>query len=196
MALSDLEHIYDGSPKSATATTTPEGLAVSITYAGAATPPSATGSYAVVAAILEANYAGATNGTLVIAAALTPFESWLQGRALDPGDVRFAQGADDDRDGRTTWEEYVADTDPAASNSVLALSGAYVIGTKTTNGTGQIRVAFPASSNRFYRLEYCTRLTNAATVGAIDLGRGVPGMVITNGATGTWYGVIRVRVDP
>ena len=36
----------------------------------------------------------------------------------------------------------------------------------------------------------------AATVGAIDLGRGVPGMVITNGATGTWYGVIRVRVDP
>ena len=196
VALSGLEHVYDGSPKSATATTTPEGLAVAITYDGAAEPPSATGSYAVVAAILEANYVGSTNGTLVIAAALTPFESWLQGRALDPEDVRFAQGADDDRDGRTTWEEYVADTDPAASTSVLALSGAYVIGTKTTNGTGQIRMAFPASSNRFYRLEYCTRLTNAATVGAIDLGRGVPGMVITNGATGTWYGVIRVRVDP
>jgi hypothetical protein len=66
VTLSNLNQTYDGSPKSATATTNPSGLAVSITYNGSATAPTNAGSYAVVATITDPNYSGSANGTLVI----------------------------------------------------------------------------------------------------------------------------------
>jgi hypothetical protein len=68
ITLSNLSQTYDGTPKSATATTGPAGLTVvSITYNGLATPPTNAGSYAIVASLTNANYQ-ATNatGTLVI----------------------------------------------------------------------------------------------------------------------------------
>jgi len=60
--------IYNGSPKSVTATTAPEGLnGVTITYDGSATAPTNTGSYAVVATLANDNYAAENaTGTLVI----------------------------------------------------------------------------------------------------------------------------------
>ncbi len=67
VALSDLAHVYDGMPKSATATTDPAGLAVDLTYAGSATAPTAAGSYAVTGAVNEANWEGSSTGTLRIA---------------------------------------------------------------------------------------------------------------------------------
>jgi hypothetical protein len=71
ITLSDLTHIYNGSPKSATATTSPAGLTiVSITYNGSATPPTNAGNYAVVATLTNANYEAANGlGTLSIAKA-------------------------------------------------------------------------------------------------------------------------------
>ncbi|WP_407639368.1 MBG domain-containing protein [Geotalea uraniireducens] len=42
--LGNLSATYDGSPKSATATTTPAGLAVTITYNGSAIPPTTPGT--------------------------------------------------------------------------------------------------------------------------------------------------------
>src|SRR5690606_9318392 len=66
IALDDLAPAYDGSPKSVTATTTPAGLPLTITYDGSAIPPSAPGSYAIVATINDANYEGRANGTLTI----------------------------------------------------------------------------------------------------------------------------------
>ncbi|MFE3867087.1 MBG domain-containing protein [Flavobacterium sp. LS2P90] len=71
ISLSNLSQIYNGTPKSATATTSPSLLTVvSITYDGSATPPTNAGSYAVIASLNNANYQ-ATNatGTLVIAKA-------------------------------------------------------------------------------------------------------------------------------
>src|SRR5207249_289898 len=68
IALSNLAQGYDGSPKQATATTSPAGLSgVLITYDGSATAPTNIGSYAVVASLNNANYT-ATNatGTLTI----------------------------------------------------------------------------------------------------------------------------------
>src|SRR2546428_5261408 len=65
---SDLTQTYNGSPKPATATTSPNNLTgVSITYDGSATAPTNAGSYAVVASLTNANYT-ATNatGTLTI----------------------------------------------------------------------------------------------------------------------------------
>ena len=66
--LSNLVHTYDGTPKSATATTVPPGLdVVTITYDGSTTAPTNAGSYAVVASLANGNYE-ATNatGTLLI----------------------------------------------------------------------------------------------------------------------------------
>jgi hypothetical protein len=69
VALSNLAQTYDGSPKSATVTTTPAGLTTSVTYTGSATAPTNGGSYAVVATITDPNYSGSASGTLVIAKA-------------------------------------------------------------------------------------------------------------------------------
>lgn len=74
VTLGTLTFIYDGNPKPVTATTTPDGLTVDVTYEGingtvyalSATAPSAIGEYAVVATVNETNYAGSTNGTLTI----------------------------------------------------------------------------------------------------------------------------------
>lgn len=68
IVLSGLSHVYDGTPKSATATTTPAGLNVDITYNGSATVPTNAGSYAVAATVNDANYGGSASGTLVILA--------------------------------------------------------------------------------------------------------------------------------
>ncbi|GEM_PF-6168198 len=69
-ALGNLNQVYDGTPKSVTVTTTPAGLATSVTYNGSAALPVAAGSYAVQATITGNNYiAQPALGTLVIAKA-------------------------------------------------------------------------------------------------------------------------------
>ena len=67
--LYDLDVTYDGTPKSATVVTDPEGLAVDVTYDGSGTPPTDAGDYEVIAAVNDENYGGAATGTLVIAKA-------------------------------------------------------------------------------------------------------------------------------
>lgn len=73
--LSDLSQIYDGTPRAVTATTTPTGLTVNITYDGSATAPTAAGSYVVTGTVVDASYQGAATGQLVIAPA-TPILAW------------------------------------------------------------------------------------------------------------------------
>ena len=193
VTLENLVQAYDGTPKSVTAATVPPGLAVDITYDGSPAAPSAAGSYAVTATVNDAIYAGSAAGTLAITNPPTPFEQWLLDRTLDPEDPRYDPAADDDHDGATTEEEYLADTDPALAGSVFVITGAYDIAT-VPGGTGQIRMAFPASTARYYQLEYCIDLTNHI-IGTRNLGWGVPGMVVTDNAPGTWYGVIRSRLQ-
>jgi hypothetical protein len=72
VTLGNLAATYDGTAKSATASTTTPSLSggsFAITYAGSATAPTAVGSYAVVARITHADYQGVAYGTLVIAQA-------------------------------------------------------------------------------------------------------------------------------
>ena len=66
VTLGSLSQTYTGSGLSATATTTPTGLAVNFTYDGSATLPVDVGSYTVVGTINDANYQGSATGTLVI----------------------------------------------------------------------------------------------------------------------------------
>lgn len=64
--LHDLTQIYDGNPHAATVSTTPVGIAYSVTYNGTASVPINAGSYAVAVTVTDANYTGSASGTLVI----------------------------------------------------------------------------------------------------------------------------------
>ena len=84
VALSNLSQTYDGTAKSATVTTLPAGLAVTVTYPDKATPPINAGKYAVVAAINDTNYAGSTKGTLEVSKA-TPSITWTTPAPIGSG---------------------------------------------------------------------------------------------------------------
>lgn len=64
--LQNLDHVYDGTPRCATALTEPAGLTVEFTYDGEPTPPTAVGRYAVVATVVDATYEGSASGTLTV----------------------------------------------------------------------------------------------------------------------------------
>ena len=187
VALGDLVQICDGQPKAATVTTDPPGLPVDLTYGGGRDLPSAPGTYEVVATVASAEYIGSARGTLAIVEDIDPFERWLETQSLNPHDGRFAWDEDGDGDGQTTWEEYLAYTDPADPDDLFAVEGVY------DEGTGTIHMTFPASPERYYQLEYSTNLF--APVQILGLGWGGAGTFATN-ASGQWFGKVRVLMEP
>ena len=72
---------------------------------------------------------------------------------------------------------------PAVSGSVLRLTGTY------SQVDHQLRLAFPASTTRYYQLVYSTNLVLGATQS--NLGWGIPGMILTNAGQGVWFGGVR-----
>jgi uncharacterized repeat protein (TIGR01451 family) len=91
VTLADLTQLFDGTPRPVTVTTQPAQLAAAttVTYAGSATPPSAVGSYPVVATVNDVNFAGSANGTLtILAAAISRFE--INGAATFNGTAGLA----------------------------------------------------------------------------------------------------------
>ncbi len=66
VTLGNLSQVYDGSAKSASATTVPPGLTVTLTYNGSVNAPTNAGSYQVIGTVVDANYAGSATNTLVI----------------------------------------------------------------------------------------------------------------------------------
>ncbi len=61
--------LYDGTPKSVTATTLPLGLPVGLTYNGSASLPVSTGTYTVIGTVSNPNYAGGATNYLYIVTA-------------------------------------------------------------------------------------------------------------------------------
>ena len=68
VTLSNLSQVADGTAKSASATTTPPGLTVNLSYNGSVYPPNRAGSYTVIGIINDSNYQGRATNTLVITA--------------------------------------------------------------------------------------------------------------------------------
>jgi endo-1,4-beta-xylanase len=100
VTLGDLAAIYDGTPKAVSVTTFPAGLPVLVTYNGSTAPPSAPGSYAVIAVVTSPDYVGAASDTLVITTtALSRHAPTLHGRLdgsvqmLLPEDVTLSGGS-------------------------------------------------------------------------------------------------------
>ena len=77
VTLGDLAQTYDGTPKSASATTDPAGLTVEITYDGSATVPVNAGTYAATGTINDVMYQGSAADTLVVAKADQTIENFL-----------------------------------------------------------------------------------------------------------------------
>ncbi len=69
VVLGDLSQTYNGTARYASATTTPAGLPVDITYDGVTNAPVLVDSYAVTGTVNHANYSGTGTGTLFIAKA-------------------------------------------------------------------------------------------------------------------------------
>src|SRR5512139_958989 len=67
VTLGNLSQVYDGTAKSASATTVPPGLTVTLTYDGSPNAPTNAGGYTVIGTIVNVNYAGAATNTLTIA---------------------------------------------------------------------------------------------------------------------------------
>ena len=75
VTLSGLNQTYNGTVRSVSVTTTPAGLATTLTYNFAATVPTDAGLYEVVASVTDPNYTGSSIGTMTIAKA-TPVITW------------------------------------------------------------------------------------------------------------------------
>jgi hypothetical protein len=69
VTLGGLAQVYDGTPKSVTATTVPSGLIVSTVYGGSTGAPTNAGTYAVTATVVDPNYIGIGSGALIISLA-------------------------------------------------------------------------------------------------------------------------------
>jgi MBG domain-containing protein len=67
VVLNNLNQTYDGTPRSAGASTSPAGIVVSLTYDGKDAPPVDAGSYTVEARVRDSKYQGSTTGTLIVA---------------------------------------------------------------------------------------------------------------------------------
>lgn len=84
ISFSHLVQAFDGSPKSVVATTAPTpNVALTITYNGSPTPPTAIGSYAVVATVSDGNYSGSNTATLQIVSGTSDMALVLNG-PVDP----------------------------------------------------------------------------------------------------------------
>lgn len=147
VTLGGLDASYDGQPKSASVTSNPAGLNVTVTYNGSATPPTAAGSYAVSANVDDPDYQGSATGSLVIGprshtAELTGWDSNIAGKVtagstpsplLNPNDT----------------------TDPYSTNTLQAQFGPLTLANNgdkiTLSGGLQMTLAAVASQSNWFR---------------------------------------------
>jgi len=171
VVLSDLTHVYDGSPHPAVATTTPTGLPVNLTYNGSATPPTAPGWYDVVATINSPDYTGGATGQLFIdVTALVKHLPQLDGRVRGSVHLVTAENATLNSNGSITGDLLVPGL------PTLRLNGSPTYG-GTLDGTG---AATPATAlitlNSSAKLRHVVRRTPA---------QALPGVAAPPAPTGT-----------
>ncbi|MEI6675049.1 MAG: MBG domain-containing protein [Verrucomicrobiota bacterium] len=119
VTLSHLAATYDGTAKPATATTTPTGLAVNLTYNGSPAPPTNAGYYTVVATVVDINYQGQATATLVISQPVS-YAAWAANleavNGLAAGTLTTQPNSDFDHDGRSNLIEYAFGSSPTLAN--------------------------------------------------------------------------------
>lgn len=137
ISLSNLSQNYNGTPRSATVTTVPAGLAYTITYGGVASPPTNAGSYNVTATLMGEPVSA--TGTLVINKA-NLFISFPELAEKKVGDGPFALSAAV----LPTWSGLSA-TYTSSNPAVATISGNLV--TIVGAGTTTITASQPGNHN-------------------------------------------------
>jgi N-acetylneuraminic acid mutarotase/hydrogenase maturation factor len=176
--LLDLTQTYDGTAKSASATTMPAGLTVEFTYNGSSTSPSEAGSYAVTGTVNDANWQGDETGTLTIGKAGQVITFPL----IVPQKVSATVG--------------LAATGGGSGNPVTFAAGAPGGITDSTNlsftGVGDVKVVASQAGNADY--EAAPDVTNVVKVFSVtpDVGpfAGGHNVTISNGYFGTITNVL------
>lgn len=133
MLISNTTQVFNGTPKTVTAVTTPSGLAVDFTYNGSATAPTAVGSYAVVGTINETNYQGTDNTTLAITNN-TPTANAASTSTLEDTPKVITLSGDDGETVPTQTLTYTLAT--LASNGVVNIVGNQATYTPNANWNG------------------------------------------------------------
>jgi flagellar hook assembly protein FlgD len=147
VSLGDLEQVYDGTLRVATATTEPQGRTVSFTYDGNPSAPTDAGSYAVVATVTDPGWLGSATGTLVVAQAPQTITFPALADQVVTGQVALAATASSGLD--VAFE--VVDGPAELSAGVLSFSG-----------TGTVTVVARQSGNANW--EAALDVTNAFAV--------------------------------
>ena len=133
VSLTNLTHVYDGNAKSATATTTPNGLAVTVTYDQNDIPvasPVNVGSYTAFAVVNDPNYEATATATLAITPATTTATV-----TCTPGPFAYTGGA------QTPCSAVV--TGPGGLNDPLTVS----YDGNTNAGTATASASYAATGN-------------------------------------------------
>ena len=163
VTLGELDHLYDGQPHPATATTAPAGLDVSFTYNGSATAPVLPGWYDVVATIHSPDYTGTATAQLFIdVTALVRHLPMLDGKLKGSIQLVTHENATLTSGGAISGDLLVPGT-PS-----LRLNGTPVYG-GTLDATGS---ASPATAlitlNSGSRLQHVVRRVNGQTIAVVS----------------------------
>ncbi len=138
VTLGGLSATYTGAAHPATATTAPAGLAVTLTYDGAATVPVNAGSYAVQATLTDPNYQGTATSTLVIAQVPLTAKADDQTRAENMANPPLT----------ITYTGFVN----GETAAVLATAPVISTPATTTSGPGRYPITLTGGSDRNYTL--------------------------------------------
>jgi hypothetical protein len=134
VTLVNLNQTYDGTAKSASATTIPANLNVTFTYNGSAAAPINAGTYIVVGTVQDNNYQGSASGTLTIGkASLTVTPDGGKSKLLGSTFTAFTGNVSGLQHGDTVTVNYISTGAPAS-----AVVGTYdiTVGTVTfTSGS-------------------------------------------------------------
>ncbi len=146
VTLSNLVHTYDGTAKSATATTAPANRTVDLRYNDEQTAPYQIGSYEVTAVINDDFYEGSASGTLIVTEAHTDLENWRFEHFQSYDDAgNAANSADPDHDGIQNLMEFALGLDPMLPSSLpatLAINGSQMEYTYTRSKAALASVTF------------------------------------------------------
>jgi hypothetical protein len=135
VTLGNLSQTYDGSAKSASATTAPAGLTVNLTYNGSATPPTNVGIYSVIGTISDVNYLGSGTNTMRVTFSTNRFLAAAGnyvGLFCEAGGVTFSNAG------------YFKATVVARSNKLATASGTLRL---EDNSVGYSKVTFDMFGN-------------------------------------------------
>jgi pectate lyase len=180
VTLSGLSQNYDGGPKPVTVTTSPAGLATTLTYAGGATPPTEPGSYAISAAVTNPNYSGTATGSLVIGVSPAPL-------APDAFAASVTGGGTAARVTVSTAAEFKARAESATAE-VIEVSASLNLASLTPAGRVSVKsnktiLGRTADSTIIGQLELAGGVSNVALVGLHLTNPSGGSTVAINGAT-------------